>query len=159
MHNWATVAAALAILMGSYAPFAVWYGFTTISMNFPVVFMLGFRAQYSFQYPLFTRKGCALAHCWMIFTLTLNAAGQIYMTVNSLVYHLNESIPVSMILVLWIGIFVWFYDDIRMLRKLKEFSKMEYEEADFLWTSMDSGVVGSVPVVTKICQTRTCQTV
>ena len=140
VHHWATAAIALSILMGRYTPFAVWYGFTEVSMLFPVFFMLGFRAQYSFRYPVFTRKGLVFARWWMVFTLILNFSGQMFIITNSLMYHFNESIPISMICIMFVAILCWLYDDINLLRSLHTFSQQDYEEADFLSTAKDSVV-------------------
>ena len=146
VHHWATVITSMSILMGRYTPFAVWYGFTGLSMIFPIWFMLGFRAQYSFRYPEFTRKGFVFAYWWYIFCNILNFSGQIFLITNSLYYHYNESIPVSSILIMCVIILCLLYDDIILLRSLQTFSMQEYEEADFLSTAIDSKVCATAQV-------------
>ena len=111
VHHWLTAAVAMSILFGRYTPFAVWYGFTVVASTFPLDFMLGFRAQYSFQYPEFTRKGLMLCSWWFLMALILNFSGQIFLICNSLIYHFNDPIPVSGIILTIICICCWFYDD------------------------------------------------
>ena len=137
IHNWSVVATTLSMCMGVYNPFASWAGIGTIAMNFPVVFLLGFRAQYCFRFPELTRKGCLFARRWMMFTLTIYFSGLILMTVNSLMN--GSGVLFVWLILFWAGIFVWIYDDIRLVMKLREFSTLRYEDADFLSNSNDSG--------------------
>ena len=132
LHHWLSVIMAAALAMEIYIPFAWWYGFTGMSMAFPMSFMLGFRTQYSFRYPEFTRKGLVMAKWWYIFIMTLNFSGQIFLILNTLLYHYNESIHLSMIIVVIICFCCFLYDDYNLLRALHAFSKQQYELADFL---------------------------
>lgn len=141
VHNWSVVATCLCMCMGVYNPFATWAGICTIAMNSPVVFLLGFRAQYSFQFPDLTRKGCLFARWWMMFTLTMNFSGAILMTVNTLRNSNGPSALLVWLIVFWVGIFVWVYDDVRLVKKLLEFSTMKYEDADFLSKSHEAETV------------------
>eukprot|EP01083_Nonionella_stella_P027115 74604_1 len=56
VHHWLTVAAALAILLGRFSPFATWYFFAEVALAFPIFIALGFRAQFSNKYPYITRN-------------------------------------------------------------------------------------------------------
>ena len=132
LHHWLSVIMATALAMEMYIPFAWWYAFTGSSMAFPMSIMLGFRTQYSFQYPEFTRKGLVMAKWWYVFIMTLNLLGQIFLILNTVLYHYNESIHLSMIIVVIICFCCFLYDDYFLLRALHAFSQQQYELADFL---------------------------
>jgi len=132
VHHWLTAGIAAAILLGRYTPFATWYGFCLVSMDFPVFFTLGFRAQFSNKYPSFTRKAFVFSFWWWTFILILNVTGQLYIIFNSLINHYNESIHISFIIIMGFMIFAWLYDDIQLLRGLYDFSTHNYEDAEIL---------------------------
>jgi len=132
VHHWVTAAVAVSVLFGRYSPFATWYGFTVVTMTFPLDFMMAVRAQYSFQYPDFTRKGFVFCFWWFLMALILNVGGQIFIVCNSLLNHYNESIPLHSIVVTAVCICCWFYDDRKLLQSLRHFASMDYEKATVL---------------------------
>eukprot|EP00485_Elphidium_margaritaceum_P022838 CAMPEP_0202712594 /NCGR_PEP_ID=MMETSP1385-20130828/43529_1 /ASSEMBLY_ACC=CAM_ASM_000861 /TAXON_ID=933848 /ORGANISM="Elphidium margaritaceum" /LENGTH=428 /DNA_ID=CAMNT_0049372681 /DNA_START=84 /DNA_END=1370 /DNA_ORIENTATION=- len=132
VHHWITAAISAAILLGRFSPFATWYGFTLVSMCFPVFIVLGFRAQFSNKYPNFTRRGFTFSFYYWIAILVLNLSGQVFIIFNSLLYHYNESIHIGFIAIMVVCIFAWLYDDLQLLKALRSFSTHEYEDADIL---------------------------
>ena len=135
VHHWLTAAIALSILLGRYTPFATWYGFVIVSMQSPMLCMLGFRCQYSFKYPEFTRKGFSYSYWWYTCCIVLNFSGQIFLILNVLLYHYNESIHISLICIMGFCMCCWFYDDRKLLQSLKAMSKQKYEKGDILDTA------------------------
>eukprot|EP01083_Nonionella_stella_P027116 74605_1 len=132
VHHWLTVAAALAILLGRFSPFATWYFFAEVALAFPIFIALGFRAQFSNKYPYITRNLFVCSLHWYIFTLILNFIGQILIVGNSLVYHFNESLSVYYVVVMICSMMAWLYDDIQLTKALHSFSKQNYEDAQVL---------------------------
>ena len=131
-HHWVTAATALAILMGRYTPFATWYGFTVVSMLFPVELMLGFRAQYSFKYPELTRRGFRCTYWYSIFILICNFSGQILMVLNALIYHYDGLSMIALIFIMGICNRFWILDDYLLLKALKVMAHQKYEDGDVL---------------------------
>jgi len=131
-HHWVTAAVALSILLGRYTPFATWYGYTLVAMSFPDFFMLGFRAQYSFQCPSFTRKGFLCAVWWYSLLIALNLLGQTLLIANSLLFHLHESIHIADVVIFALCIVCWLYDDYLLLKSLRSMSTQQYEDGDVL---------------------------
>jgi len=123
---------ALSILMGRYTPFATWYGATMVAMAVPVFFMLGFRAQYSFHHPEFTRRGFVFAKWWYITTIILNLSGQIFLILNALIFADDSDVHLSLILIMCFCICCWFYDDYHLLMSLNGMSRQQYEKGFIL---------------------------
>lgn len=134
VHHWLTAAAvAMSIILGSYSPFSTWYGFIMVSAAAPpICFTLGFRATYSFQHPNLTRAACIFSYYFYSLCLCVNIAGQLFIACNALLFHFNESIHVAYIAAMCVAIIAWLFDDIQLLRALKEFSSQHYECADVL---------------------------
>ena len=132
IHHWFTVGITMAILFGVYSPFATWYGFCMVFMVFPVYFSLGFRAQFSYKYPELTRNIFLFCYYWYIICIVINLMGQSCIILNSLIWHFNKPIHIGFIVVMLILMAAWLYDDILLLKTLKAFSLLNYEDADVL---------------------------
>jgi len=132
-HHWVTAMMACLILLGTYCPFATWYAVFGVGLTFPIFFTLGFRAQFSNKYPEFTRKAFVFSYYWyLVVCIIANLSGQVFLIVNSLLYHYNDSIPVYFIVVVCFCIGTWLYEDIQLLKALKACSIFNYEDAEIM---------------------------
>ena len=131
IHHWSACATCACILMGGYTPFGTWFGLTVDLLLWPFSFMFGFRAQFSYRYPEFTRKGFMFTFWWYVVQQICNISGQIALLLNSLVYHPGE-IPLWLNVVMIFFILIWLYEDYVCLKILWANSKQRYELADVL---------------------------
>ena len=93
----------------------------------PILIILGFRAHFCYKYPDLTRKLARFAFYYYMFLIFINLSGQIFLICNTLIYHYNESIHISFVIIMILCIFVWIYDDYALLKALRSFSKLKYE--------------------------------
>ena len=61
-----------------------------------------------------------------------NILGQILLTLNCLLYHQNESVPVWNLAVMWAGMCGFTWADYQWLRAIREYITQKYELAHFL---------------------------
>eukprot|EP01083_Nonionella_stella_P280013 952369_1 len=131
-HHFVASLAALAILLGRYTPYATWYGFAGISMGYPLLFALGFRAQFANEYPAFTRKMLVcVAYDYGCCCCVVNISGQVFLLLNALIWHPGK-VHLSVTIPMAFAICTWIYDDWKLLKALFAMSKMDYEMADVL---------------------------
>ena len=141
LHHWLTSFAALMILLGSYNPFATWYGITAVQSVFPIWFVLGLRATFSQQYPDLTRKGFIFSFWWYLFIICLNMSGQLYLIIASLI---TGNVPIYTVIIICFAIFGWMADDINLLRSLYDFSTHNYEDAELFARKRTARELGGV---------------
>eukprot|EP01083_Nonionella_stella_P076697 209126_1 len=137
IHHYVASLAALWLLLGRYNPYATWYGYSGISLSWPVFFALGWRTQYGNRFPNITKKFLIYAKWHYLAVCVINFSGMGFLFFNCLVWHPGV-IPLSVTITTMFAVVAWVYDDYHLYCSLHSMSKMDYAEADVLTRRFDT---------------------
>ena len=139
MHHWLTTIAAISIICGSFNPFATWYGITQVALTFPQNILMGMRAAYSHKYPSMTRAGFTAVYVHFACITALNLSGQMFLIFNG--FFVQKKVSIFQAIWTLISIIVWANDDYRLLKTLKEYSQMKYEDNQLIAQDEPNGTI------------------
>ena len=126
VHHWATIVAALSILLGSYIPWATWFGMTGVQLQIPSMLAFGFRtlvAKKSVKHSIFVKKWMFWTYYYTIFVTILNLSGQLYIIIYGLY---SGKLFWYQALIIIIAMPMWLYDDYLLLIALSKCYKQDY---------------------------------
>ena len=126
IHHWATIIAAISILLGAYIPWATWFGMTGVQLQIPSMLAFGFRtlmAKQSKKYANMVSLFMFVAYFWTIFVTILNLSGQLYIIIYGLY---SKKLFIYQAIIICFTMPMWLYDDYLLLIALKRCYKMEY---------------------------------
>eukprot|EP01084_Bolivina_argentea_P312048 540215_1 len=128
LHHWMTIIGALLYVVRYASPNLTIYAFYGVAVNFPVQFMLGYKAIYSTRsekHAKFTRAGLLVSLYIYIVTCFINVSGQIAISIYGLFMFQNY----VTFCIVCICVVIWIYDDYQLIKALYSFSNLKYEMA------------------------------
>jgi hypothetical protein len=128
LHHWLTSIAALLVLMNYFLPAAILYGILLVAFVAPVLFVLGFRVQYGFQYPKFIKKACRVSYYYYSTLIISCLSLQILMLFNGIISGSYSNLYIIFITICCIG---WALDDFKAAKAIKKGSEFNYEDLNF----------------------------
>lgn len=130
-HHWLSAFGAILMMLGVYNPLLSWYGIFGIFIGSPILLSLGIRANYASACPKITRFFFWISYLYYMLCLVIVFGGGITLVTllwMSGSYYTNVgnyiSFGISCLSALAFG-----YDDIILLRALKQMSGQDYKHA------------------------------
>eukprot|EP01084_Bolivina_argentea_P143257 251627_1 len=125
IHHWLAILFAVLLKVGIFIPYATLYAFIGVSLGCPLSLAMGFRANYSFKYPVYARKLCKFAQIYFIILCVINIGFQTSLLIYGV--FIVQKISITIFVIMIVCISVWLYEDIVFIKALGEFSTQKYE--------------------------------
>ena len=133
LHHWTSIFSGVSVLHLHFSPFATLYAIFGIFLTFPLDILFFIRLRYSYQYPKIMKYGFIVAFYYYLSLVLCVMIGQILLLYNAYfgygVENANFGIHYGIFVLL--GIAGLLYDDIELLKTLRQFSKMDYSNTMF----------------------------